>query len=153
MPHQDVELLDLADPSIAAAVLMLQQAAYRVEAELIDFDGIPPLHESLEDLVASPLHWIGIRAAGGELVAALANTTEGEMLDIDRLAVVPDRSRNGYGSALIGALDPGSTITVSTGSTNVPAHSFYAAQGFTKNREEEVVPGPMTTRFTREPEP
>ena len=42
-----IEPLDLADPATAADVLRVQRAAYRVEAELIGFDGIPPLHEPL----------------------------------------------------------------------------------------------------------
>jgi GNAT superfamily N-acetyltransferase len=153
MPHQDVESLDLADPTTAAAVLMLQHSAYRVEADLIEFDGIPPLHESLEDLVAAPLHWIGVRTGVGELVGALAYTIDDESLDIDRLVISPDRFRNGYGSALVRALDPGLTITVSTGSANAPAHRFYATHGFVTTFEEEVVPGLMATHFERRPGP
>jgi len=132
---------------------MLQHAAYTVEADLIGFDGIPPLQESLEELMSAPLTWIGIRDEGGGLAGALGYTSEDQVVDIDRLVVAPERFRSGCGSALIGALDPGSTVTVSTGSANTPAHSFYSSLGFTKAREEQVVPGLKIAHFTREPQP
>lgn len=152
MPKLDVESLDLTDRATAVAVLMLQHAAYRVEADLIDFDGIPPLHESLEELVAAPLRWIGVRDEEGAVVGALAYTTNEKMLEIDRLVVAPDRFRNGYGSVLIDALNPQLTMTVTTGAANTPAHSFCVAHGFTRSNDEEVVPGLMITQFTREPQ-
>src|SRR5258708_29589571 len=42
--------LDLSDPDTLRRLRELQRAAYAVEAELIGFDGIPPLQESLRDL-------------------------------------------------------------------------------------------------------
>ncbi|MET7290500.1 hypothetical protein [Streptomyces sp. NPDC005573] len=40
--------LDLSDPDTLRHLWDLQRASYAVEARLIGFDGIPPLHESLE---------------------------------------------------------------------------------------------------------
>lgn len=39
--------LDLSDPDVADRVVAIQRAAYRVEADLIGFDGIPPLHDTV----------------------------------------------------------------------------------------------------------
>jgi GNAT superfamily N-acetyltransferase len=140
--------LDLTDPVLAAQVLALQRAAYRVEADMIGFEGIPPLHESLADLVAAPLTWLGIKS-DGRVVAAIAFTQDGRGVDVDRLVVDPDAVRGGLGSALVGALDSEATITVSTGTKNLAAHRFYEAQGFKSIGESSPVPGLRVTHFER----
>ena len=49
----ELQRLDLTDRAVAGAVLAVQRRAYRVEADLVGFDAIPPLHETLADLQAS----------------------------------------------------------------------------------------------------
>ncbi len=51
--------LDLADEAIARSVLELQRESYAVEAGLIGSDGIPQLTETLEELRAAGLEWLG----------------------------------------------------------------------------------------------
>ena len=140
--------LDLTDLVLAAQVLTLQRAAYRVEADMIGFDGIPPLHESLADLVAAPLTWMGIKK-DDRVVAAIAFTQDGRGVDVDRLVVDRDATRCGFGSALVEALDPAATITVSTGTKNLPAHRLYEAQGFKSIGESSPAPGLRVTHFER----
>jgi hypothetical protein len=50
-----VATLDPRERALAQELLGLQRASYAVEAELIGFDGIPPLQEPLEALMAAPL--------------------------------------------------------------------------------------------------
>ncbi len=145
-----LEELDLTDPGTAAQVLAVQKAAYRVEADLIGSTDIPPLRETLAELVAAPLRWLGIRD-GGRILAAIAYTNDGRDIDIDRLVVVPDAHRRGFGSALLGALDPTATITVSTGTLNHPAGAFYRAHGFMECGESTPAPGVEVTHFVRRP--
>lgn len=133
---------------MAGAVLRLQRVAYRVEADLIGWDAIPPLHESLAELMRVPVQWLGIRR-GSELVAALAYSDDGSTVDIDRLVVAPDVMRQGLGSALLGALPPGKRTTISTGSRNHPAHAFYLTHGFKPVGETEPIPGLLVTHFER----
>jgi GNAT superfamily N-acetyltransferase len=150
MSEPSVEALDLTDAVAAAEVLEIQRAAYRVEADLIEFDRIPPLHESLDELVAFPFVWLGIRGADGRVAAALAYIeTDGE-IDIHRLVVAPDRFRDGLGSALIDALDGRARIIVSTGSANTVAHRFYESLGFSPTRSEMIHPDLSITHFVRE---
>jgi GNAT superfamily N-acetyltransferase len=144
----DVAPLDVSEAAVADAVLCLQRAAYRVEADLIGSDAIPPLHESIAELMRVPVRWLGIRR-GGELVAALAYSDDGSTVDIDRLVVAPEVMRQGLGSALLGALPTGKRITVSTGSRNHPAHHFYTAHGFQPVGETEPIPGLLVTHFER----
>jgi hypothetical protein len=50
-PHAtEARRLDLSDPGTLRRLRDLQRASYAVEAELIGFDGIPALRESLEEL-------------------------------------------------------------------------------------------------------
>jgi GNAT superfamily N-acetyltransferase len=149
MSAANVEMLDLAESATAADVLEIQHAAYRVEADLIGFGEIPPLHESLDELVAFPFTWLGIRGADGRVTAALAYIeTHGE-IDIHRLVVAPSRFRHGLASALVGALDGRARIVVSTGSANLPAHRFYESLGFSPIRSEMIHPDLSITHFVR----
>ena len=143
-----IESLDLSRRSDAERLLQLQQSAYRVEADLIGFDGIPPLQETLEELMGQPLEWLGIRS-NGEIVAALAYVTSGDVLDIDRLVVAPDHFGRGYGSALVASLLDHPHITVSTGTANLPARRLYEKLGFTATKEVEIVPDMTVTRYER----
>jgi GNAT superfamily N-acetyltransferase len=144
----DVEQLDLSADGVAEAVLELQRSAYRIEADLIESDDIPPLHETLGDLIEAPVAWLGIRK-GGDLVAALAYSSNGQTIDIDRLVVSPKMMRRGLGSALLRALPSGRRTSVSTGSRNEPAHRFYIAHGFVPVGETEPVPGLRVSHFER----
>lgn len=144
-----VEELDLTDGSTAAELLLLQQAAYRVEADLVGFDGIPPLHETLDEMVARPLTWLGVRSDDGSVVAALAYTETPGRIDIDRLVVAPSHFRQGMASVLVSALDSDVRITVSTGTANVPAHRLYETHGFRRTGDEMIVPDLSITHFER----
>lgn len=130
----------------------MQRAAYRVEADLIGFDDIPQREESLEELKARQLDWIGIRDGSRRVVAALGFVDKGGVVDIDRLVVAPESFRRGYARALVAALHPGRTIVVSTGRDNHPARALYESLGFVTTHDEEVVPGLVITHFRREAE-
>ena len=143
-----VERFDLTNRAVAERILEIQRLAYRVEADLIGFDGIPPLHETLDELMRQSLEWIGIRA-DGQIVAALAYVTDSDVLDIDRLVVAPDHFGRGYGSALVSSLLDHPRITVSTGTANLPARRLYEKLGFTVIDEVEISPNVTVTRYER----
>ena len=152
MSSSTVEQLDLADESTAVQVLAIQRDAYQMEAELIGFDGIPPLLETIDELVAQPLSWLGIRSREGAVVAALGFARTEESVDIDRLMVAPDHHRRGMARALLAALGDEARITVSTGTANAPAHRLYESNGFNNIGTEMIEPGLSITRFMREPQ-
>jgi GNAT superfamily N-acetyltransferase len=150
MPPHVVEKLDLSHLSTAEQVMAVQRAAYREEADLIGSTAIPQLTESLAELQAQPLEWIGVHDSRHRVVAALAFTDDGEVIDIDRLMVAPNLFRRGYGRALVAALDERRTVIVSTGRDNPPGRALYESLGFVRSRDEEVVPGLVITHFRRE---
>jgi len=142
-----------ADPAKGARLLRIQQAAYAAEDELMGFDGIPPLHETLEELLeAEHQLWLG-RFEGLTLVGGLAWEEDGAAgVDLLRLLVAPSAWRRGHATALLDAFDElaGSRpVSVSTGSANAPALTLYARRGFRAVGEEEIAPGVKLTRLLR----
>ncbi|HEY9336453.1 MAG TPA: GNAT family N-acetyltransferase [Kribbella sp.] len=144
--------LDVTDRTLAERLLTIQHAAYAVEAELIGFDGIPPLREDLDGLMSSTEHWLG-RYDGTLLVGAIAYELSDDTVEIDRLVVDPAHARRGHGRALLDHLDrvaPRAVSLVSTGSANTPAVALYTSRGYAAVAELEVAPGISITQFRRE---
>ena len=139
-----------ADP-LGAELLALQRAAYTVEAEIIDDDRIPPLHESLEELRAQPLLWLGATDEDGRLVGAVAWEETAEEVDLNRLIVHPEALRRGIGWALVKevmARAAGRRVVVMTGRDNLPARRLYERLGFVARDDVEVIPGLWLTGYT-----
>jgi ribosomal protein S18 acetylase RimI-like enzyme len=144
--------LDLTDRKLAERLLAIQHAAYAVEAELIGFDGIPPLEEDLAGLMQSTEHWLG-RYDGSTLVGAVAyEFPDDDTIEISRLIVDPAHARRGHGRALLDHLDklePRPVSSVSTGSANTPAVNLYKSRGYAETGRVEVAPGIYITQFGR----
>lgn len=141
--------IDILNTELATRVLHLQRLAYRVEADLIGYHEIPPLVETLEELMSADLRWCGA-FVDGELVAAMATTSDNGAVDIDRLVVAPAFARRGLGSSLIDSLGTECTLTVSTGARNTPARRLYESKGFAVVAESSPAPGLSITHFVRE---
>lgn len=150
----DVARLQLrAEPAKAERLLAVQQGAYAAEAELMGFDGIPPLHETLEELLeADDQRWLG-RFDGPTLVGGLAWEEDGDAgVVLSRLAVAPAAFGQGHARALLEAFDrevAGRAVTVSTGAANAPALALYRGRGFEEVGEEEIAPGVGLVRLLR----
>jgi ribosomal protein S18 acetylase RimI-like enzyme len=141
--------LDPTDPPVAERIVQIQRLAYAIEAELIGFDGIPPLHETPADVAGSTgLTWFGAFVDG--LVAGLiAWEDDGERIDIDRLAVDPAFARRGLGRLLVRSVPTDRPSIVSTGAENDPAVRLYLGEGFAMVGQTEIDPGTFTTQFAR----
>jgi ribosomal protein S18 acetylase RimI-like enzyme len=140
-------ILDLSDDTVLRELWTVQRLAYAVEAELIGFDGIPPLHESLDDLRACGETFLGLYDEEG-LAGAVSYLMEGSTVDICRLVVHPRAHRRGIASKLLDAL-PDGPQTVSTGSRNEPALRLYRKRGFSETGTREVAPGVSITDLSR----
>ncbi|MFF9373816.1 GNAT family N-acetyltransferase [Streptomyces griseoluteus] len=144
--------LDLSDPDTLRQLWILQRASYAVEARLIGFDGIPPLHETLEQLRATDESFLGIRD-GSRLVGAVSwSRLPNDALDICRLVVHPVVHRRGVATALLDALDsiePAELTVVSTGTSNLPAVELYRRRGFMPVGKRRIAPGVTVTLLER----
>ena len=112
--------LDLTDDPLAERVVAIQQVAYRVEADLIGFDGIPPLHDTVSDVQTHRLKWLG-SFDGETLAGVIAWSVDDGVCDIDRLAVDPGFARRGHGRRLVASVLTHPTVVVSTGTANAPS--------------------------------
>ncbi|MFD5427613.1 GNAT family N-acetyltransferase [Streptomyces sp. NPDC127084] len=153
-PAFDVCELDVAEDATAAAVHRIGRRAYAVEAELIGFDGIPPLRESLAEMRVQPLRWLGATLADdGRIAAFLAwrSPADANIVDIDRVCVDPAWFRHGLASRLIGRLlvdlAPIGDVRVSTGADNIPAVALYEGLGFSRVGIIEPAPGLRVAEF------
>ncbi len=148
----ELVLLDLSDQEIAARLLELQRSAYRVEADLVGSDDIPPLHETFEELVGSEEVFLGA-LVDGLVVGAVSWKIVDGTLDIHRLFVDPPHFRRGIGVELVRAAlgaEPGATLAVvQTGAANEPARRLYLGEGFEQVDEIEAVPGLRVARFRK----
>ncbi len=141
-------ILDLTDDTVLRELWTVQRLAYAVEAELIGFDGIPPLHESLDDLRTCGETFLGLYDEEG-LVGAVSYVLDGSTVDIHRLVVHPRAHRRGIATKLLDAL-PEVPQVVSTGSKNEPALRLYRKRGFVEAGTREVAPGVFITELVKQ---
>lgn len=143
--------IDHRDQRVAAALVVLQRTSYRVEAELIGSDAIPPLQESAHAVAALELTFLAIEDED-ELVGAVGYAVADGVLDIDRLMVHPRRFRAGLASRLVDAvLDhvPHERAVVSTGQGNHPARRLYERAGFVHRADIIVTPTLVVSNYER----
>lgn len=142
---------DISDVGIARRVVEIQRAAYAVEAGLIGFDGIPQLHESVEDVRRRvDLEWSGAWDAGTLAGIIAWSGTDGQV-DIDRLAIDPTFGRRGHGRRLVESVIGRGITVVQTGEANWPARRLYESLGFVLESTTEIGPGVVIVGMKREP--
>ena len=146
-----IRRLDLSNEVETAELLALQKAAYTVEAELIGSSEIPPLKDTLRDLMRCGETFYGCFEKG-RLVGAISYKCEGRVLDVHRLVVHPDHFRKGIGRSLVLHLEnaerTAGRIVLSTGTKNYPATKLCL--GFREAAEAEVAPAVHISFFEKE---
>lgn len=131
------------DARHAGEVLTLQRAAYVPEAQHYRDPDLPPLTQTLEELVAelrSP-SVIGLGAwIDRRLVGSVRVRVEGAAGHLGRLVVVPDLQGQGIGTALLLACEEALPAEVTelrlfTGSRSDPTIRLYERYGYVRQRE------------------
>jgi GNAT superfamily N-acetyltransferase len=126
----------------AAAVLDVQHAAFAVEALLYDDPGLPPLLETLEQVVVDLERCVGLVAlAGDQLVGSIRVRVEGRSLHIGRLAVAPDQQGRGLGALLLARAErvaPAGEALLFTGHLSASNLRLYARAGYVEQRRVAV---------------
>ncbi len=140
--------LEHQDKQVAEKVQQIQQAAYRVEAELMGFYEIPQLYETIEEIQNSTETFIGYNEE--QLQGVISCKIEAGVVDIYRLVVDPFYFRKGIGKKLLNHLLKkyhAYDFVVSTGSANKPAIALYKLFGFQEEAGVEVAPGIYCTQL------
>lgn len=147
-----IKKMNVKDPLEAAAIVDLQHKSYQVEAELIGFDGIPPLHDTVESIQASDETFLGFYKEN-RLAGLLAYKVSNRLLDIHRVAVHPDFFRRGIARELLCYLfescADADRAVVSTGLCNTPAVRLYQKLGFQIVGVKEVGTGIQIVELTK----
>jgi ribosomal protein S18 acetylase RimI-like enzyme len=145
-----VVVLDQSEPSVAAKVVALQRAAYHIEAQLINFDGIPPLLETENDVSELKITILGA-LDGTDVVGIVGYRRPGDVVEIDRLAVNPGVFHSGIATFLIMDVrrreHDASRFEVSTGAQNYPAIALYTKLGFRRLPDTAVAKDVLIANF------
>ncbi len=148
----EIRKLEITDRVVAEQVLEIQRTSYRIEAELIGFDALPPLLETWQDLAQSGELFFGA-FIGEDLAGVISYKLQDAVLDIHRVMVHPHFFRRGIAQKLVGfvqAREPeAQRVIVSTGTRNHPAVALYLKLEFRVLDNLEVVPELWITRFEK----
>ncbi|WP_042355675.1 GNAT family N-acetyltransferase [Bacillus rubiinfantis] len=133
--------MEITNPQLAAAVLQVQFQAYRVEAQLINCDNIPPLKDTVKTLQQCGEQFYGYYL-NNELTGIISFKNENDVIDIHRLFVHPNYFKKGIAQSLLDFIQHNETgfkkIIVTTASRNLPAINLYLKKGFSKARDIQV---------------
>lgn len=128
-----IKQIEIRSKEVAKEVLKLQRVSYQVEAEYIGTNDIPPLKETLGELVNCGENFLGYMAEE-RFAGVLSYKLDKGIVDIHRVMVHPDYFRRGIAKDLIGYLElmyPAvGEMIVSTGAKNNPAVQLYLKLGF-----------------------
>ncbi|MEH7350629.1 GNAT family N-acetyltransferase [Gottfriedia acidiceleris] len=144
--------LDNKDKKMANLILNVQLLAYKVEAKLINFEGIPQLKDNVESIRDSKEIFIGY-VIENELKGFLAYTEDDNEFQICRLVVHPSCFKRGIARKLVNyflsEISKKKKVIVSTGSDNLPAINLYKTSGFKFHKKIEVAPNFFISLFEK----
>ncbi len=139
----DAVTIERAEPTDAAAILAIQRAAYASEAALYASPDIPPLRQTIEDLVGEFEICVILKAAlGGEIVGSVRAREVDGTVHIGRLIVRPEMQRQGIGTALLRAIEASfpaaRRFELFTGHLSHGNIALYSRLGYRESRREVV---------------
>lgn len=135
-----IKQMDISKRVHAEAVLQVQIPSYKVEAQIIGSDDIPPLKDTVEKLQTCGEIFFGYYL-NGELCGAISYKLEADEIDIHRLIVHPNHFRKGIAQKLLDFVESAvefKKMKVSTGMKNEPAVRFYHKNGFKVVNEVKI---------------
>ncbi|QUG43537.1 GNAT family N-acetyltransferase [Psychrobacillus sp. INOP01] len=148
-----IQLVNNEDAKVAESILSIQLPAYKVEADLIGFDGIPQLLDTVKDIRKSRELFLG-KLDGSKMMGFISYEDTDELIDICRLVVDPNHFRKGIASELLTYLlnvkASEKKVVVSTGAKNIPAITLYERHNFKKLEDIEIEPDFYITQLTYE---
>jgi GNAT superfamily N-acetyltransferase len=132
----------------AAEILALQKVAYLSEAAIYDDYSIPPLHQTLPEMIRDMEAHCYLKAElAGRIAGSVRGRLEGGTCYVGRLIVAPEVQNRGIGTQLLKALEacfPGAErFELFTGEASAKNLYLYRKLGYQAFRSE-----PLTDRVT-----
>lgn len=138
--------ISVIDAAAAGELLTVRRAAFVTEAQRYDDPNIPPLTQTLSELLAD-LQRADVVTIGAwqdaRLVGSIRVELEGDKATLGRLAVVPDLQGFGIGTQLLLAVleylpEQTQEVWVFTGRDSKQNLSMYAKQGFEHQFDDDT---------------
>ena len=143
----------------AGELLTLQRAAFAAEARRYRDPSLPPLVQTLDELVAELAEVVAVKATlGTRLVGAVRGRVEGDALQVGRLVVAPDLQGRGTGAALLTALEEAAPpqvrrATLFTGALSESSLRLYGRLGYVEERREPDASGLLLVHLAKQLRP
>lgn len=151
-----IRQLNHRDEHVAAQIWRLQHAAYRAEAALIGIAELPPLQETVADIIRLQETFYGMVGEDGDLVAAVSVENGGGDIMICRVMVHPDRFRTGLARRLLRHVEEryaeAAGFRVSAAVNNEPAVRLYTSLGYVPVRQWSPLAGLTMAEFAKKRE-
>lgn len=146
-----IKSINIQDTEEAEKIFHLQRIAYQIEADIIHYNKIPPLTETLYELMNSTETFI-VYENQHEIIGCLSYQIKQQNVEICRLAIHPNHFKNGIATKLFNYLSSIKDIKqylVSTAEKNLPAITFYIKNGFVETHKS-IVDNLTLIHFRRE---
>ncbi|MBM7840015.1 ribosomal protein S18 acetylase RimI-like enzyme [Alkalihalobacillus xiaoxiensis] len=134
-----IKRIDIQVREVAEQIYQLQRKSYQVEAELIQFECLRPLVETIEQLRSTEEIFFSY-VVKGQIIGAISIERNKTTIDICRLMVDPSYFRRGIARQLLQHIESSTPsiyhYSVSTGAANKPAIKLYESVGFCKQSFE-----------------
>lgn len=139
---KDVSIVEIIDATVhdLEAILALQKLAYQSEAELLGDYSIPPLTQTLDDIMADFRRGKILKAVeDGEIIGSVRVYFSDNTLYIGKLIVSPPRQNQGIGTALLQAAEalyPKARYELFTSDKSERNLYLYVKNGYTEFKRE-----------------
>lgn len=137
--------MSIAPATIADAqeILTLQLLAYQTEAAIYNDDTLPPLQDTLQDIVARFEDRTFLKTVEADrIIGSVRAFKENETCFVERLIVHPDHRRRGIGTALLRHIEtqfPGAhRFQLFTGHKSESNIRLYHRLGYRPFREQQL---------------
>ena len=134
-----------ANPDDACEILTLQKMAYQSEAKLNDDWTLPPLTETLPEIISEIETKVFLKAVrADEIIGSVRATLDSGTCQVGRLIVHPDCQGKGVGALLMDRIEAAfphaERFELFTGTKSIRNIRFYKKLGYREFREDDLSP-------------
>ena len=124
-----------ADYKDLQEILRLQYLAYQSEAALFGSKDIPPLKQTIDEVIAEYSEGVILKMVdeNGTIIGSVRAKESNGTVYIGKLMVHPDRRRNGYGTRLLAEVEqfyPGKRYELFTSTRSIDNIKLYQNSGY-----------------------